>query len=838
VPQTTAATCPDCASAQPVTARWCGHCGTPLGTPPGPSLGTRGGPEDGPPPAPVLGTDEAPDHPPPTGGDGWVALAPDEQAPAPVVEETLPEPDHRRRVLVGSVALALLAGLVTAQTLREPRLPELGMSARGDAGLSGVTTAVTPPPPAEVLWTRPLAVPSPVPVGTIVLTSAPAVVTVDTVGTSGLVGYDGVTGQFRWQRADLPGLLAAPVELTPDGQHLLVPTLGATIVLDAATGQEVWRNVPRIDDPVVTPAGIASTAGGRVLLLDTATGEPLLGAQGTPVVPGIGVLATGTPDGLFVLQDGSPGAGPVVEVFGPVPATLALVDVATGERRFEVPLVDPLLEDNPRIGVTPGQTVAADDRAIAVLGPLSVTTHDARTGELVGTVPHGVGDVRSLAVTVGRPAVADRSGRVRVFEPDTGEVRWTLAQRQIDPDRPLTSPPSLRSDGRILQVSAPGTVAVVDGLDGTLLNRARLAPEERRFLSADAGVSTFDDDGTLTVTTADGRERFSVEPVLPPAPAPVVRDGRVVVATAEGVAVLDLSTGEMLWQNASFLGSRAHHGALRTPAVTDDEVVLSPPDAEPFLTGGLVGFEVDTGILVWRREDERPVRGEPTLDRDIVFLPVSRELHGYEARGGRRGLAARAGGARVAVAAGAGHLVATTPGGEGSGVVSAVLRADRSRTWTVQRPVCSPPAIRDGRVVVGSQGGVAALDLVTGGVLWEATTPPVCTPPALDAATVVVATGPARLSGIAVADGTVLWQASLPAPAVSPPTLAGGTAVVALLDGSVVGVDTSTGSLAWQRLLPGTPAGGVTVTDAGTILVTLRDGTVTATGTRDPDRTP
>jgi outer membrane protein assembly factor BamB len=156
----------------------------------------------------------------------------------------------------------------------------------------------------------------------------------------------------------------------------------------------------------------------------------------------------------------------------------------------------------------------------------------------------------------------------------------------------------------------------------------------------------------------------------------------------------------------------------------------------------------------------------------------------------------------------------------------------------VQRPVCSPPAIRDGRVVVGSQGGVAALDLVTGGVLWEATTPPVCTPPALDAATVVVATGPARLSGIAVADGTVLWQASLPAPAVSPPTLAGGTAVVALLDGSVVGVDTSTGSLAWQRLLPGTPAGGVTVTDAGTILVTLRDGTVTATGTRDPDRTP
>ncbi|MFP5308879.1 MAG: PQQ-binding-like beta-propeller repeat protein [Actinomycetes bacterium] len=839
MPETTAVTCPGCASPQPDSARWCGRCGDPLRAAPTPAWVDHD--PDGPPAPPAPGAGDAPrwegDLPDldAVTGDGWVALAAGEVAPPTVVEDTLPAPDHRRRVLAGVLVLLVLAALVTVQTLRDPQLPELGMSTRGDAGRSGVSTAVTPPVPTTSLWQAEVEVPSPVPAGTVVLTSAPAVVTVDTVGGSGLVGYDGVTGAFRWQRADLPGLLADPVELTEDGRHVVVPTLAATIVLDAATGQERWRRAPRLDDVEVLPAGIASVAQGPLTLLDPATGEPRL--EGLRAVT---VLPAGSRDRLLLVDDG-PDLTPEEEAALPdedrvlaIAPGVRVVDVATGDTLVRVPLVDPAMDaGDPRLGTTPGLTVAADDRAIAVVGPVSVTTWDLTTGERVGTVEHGLGEVRSIAVTVGRPALADRNGDVRVLEPDTGAVRWTLAASAIDPERTLTAPPMLRSTGRVLQVSAPGTVVVVDGLTGDVTNRAVLAPDERRLLSADASIARFAADGTLTVTTADGRERFTTTPVLPAAPAPAVRDGRVAVATREGVAVLDLTTGQRIWENASFLGSRAHHGALRQPAVTDDQVVLSPPDAEPHLSGGLVGFEVDTGILVWRREDDVPVRGELTLDRDLVFLPVDRELHGYEADAGRRGLAARAGGRRVAVAAGGGLLVATTPGSD-DGVVSAVLRADRSRAWTVQRPVCSPPAVRGGRVVVGAPDGVAALDLATGAEVWRADVAPVCAPPAVDDEVVVVTTGPAQLTGLGAADGSARWQASLPAPAVGAPVLAGRTAVVSLLDGTLVGVDTTAGALLWQRDLPAVPAGPPTVTDTGAVLVTLRDGRVVADGTPVP----
>jgi outer membrane protein assembly factor BamB len=135
------------------------------------------------------------------------------------------------------------------------------------------------------------------------------------------------------------------------------------------------------------------------------------------------------------------------------------------------------------------------------------------------------------------------------------------------------------------------------------------------------------------------------------------------------------------------------------------------------------------------------------------------------------------------------------PGPEGVPVVA----------WDVTRPgplaFTTMPLIQDGRVYVADASGtVAALDAVTGKLVWEhAVGAPVHGTPALIGSLLVVGTDAGDVIALSTVDGAHAWDAPLGSAPISASMLeADGTAYVGSEDGMFVALDGLTGRQRWR----------------------------------------
>jgi outer membrane protein assembly factor BamB len=155
--------------------------------------------------------------------------------------------------------------------------------------------------------------------------------------------------------------------------------------------------------------------------------------------------------------------------------------------------------------------------------------------------------------------------------------------------------------------------------------------------------------------------------------------------------------------------------------------------------------------------------------------------------------------------------------------------------WIAQLPVTSEydsaglsyPVVADGRVFVTTRGvdpdytpSLFALDAATGTVLWSRViTGRRWTHPAYDAGRVFVLDTDGRVQAYAAADGTLLWQATLPGDlpwSGSPPVASGGALYATTIPstGGTYAIRQSDGGLLWFTKIPNVSNGSPALDDS------------------------
>jgi len=294
---------------------------------------------------------------------------------------------------------------------------------------------------------------------------------------------------------------------------------------------------------------------------------------------------------------------------------------------------------------------------------------------------------------------------------------------------------------------------------------------------------------------------------LPPS-APVIGDGRLVVATADRLVAVDPGDGSVAWE-------REPRGVFRpgpTPAVGCGAVVASTDD-------GVAAFALDDGRPRWRRAGGGG--GSLAVVDGVVYHPRGPETVARDARTGERLWAGDAGGS-VAVDVEAGRVYATDDA-VSEGTVTA-RSTDGEALWSTTGPGhLRTPVVADDRVYALGEGALLALDAADGTVAWRRD-------------------GPNGYgAGLAVADGRVyaaagggphavgrdldgerLWRVLTGASGAAP-VVAGETVLVPGAEG-LAAVDTGTGERRWTvDALGGEPSRTVAVAD-GVVYASGFDG--------------
>ena len=155
--------------------------------------------------------------------------------------------------------------------------------------------------------------------------------------------------------------------------------------------------------------------------------------------------------------------------------------------------------------------------------------------------------------------------------------------------------------------------------------------------------------------------------------------------------------------------------------------------------------------------------------------------------------------------------------------------------WSEARNTDVPfPPVGDGRVrvLVESDGSVAATDRL-GQVLWRVRlAAPVVTAPALTGSTVVVADAEKNVWALDADTGAARWVRHLDDVASAAPAVGAGRAVVATEDGAVTALDLATGEASWRVDLAAPSHGPPALADHR-VVVADRSGSVTALNLTD-----
>lgn len=256
--------------------------------------------------------------------------------------------------------------------------------------------------------------------------------------------------------------------------------------------------------------------------------------------------------------------------------------------------------------------------------------------------------------------------------------------------------------------------------------------------------------------------------------SPAVGYGRVYVLTLDGLFALDLTSGALVWSNASY------HG-LSTPALFDGTLLFGGTD------GRLHAVYAANGTEAWNTTlAAHPLFSGVTASPKVLFDTV---------------------------------YVGTFNESGGPGAVYALWATNGTVQWRARAPGSvsfSSAAIANGRVYVGVIGtyntttqitydppyGVLALDAATGAQRWfVATNASVAASPLVHGSELILPVENGYVEALNATTGALLWNASVAA-GVSSPALAGSAVVVGGgsygSDGRVTALSPSTGASLWS----------------------------------------
>lgn len=254
---------------------------------------------------------------------------------------------------------------------------------------------------------------------------------------------------------------------------------------------------------------------------------------------------------------------------------------------------------------------------------------------------------------------------------------------------------------------------------------------------------------------------------------PIVAEGRIYAMDAgTQLAAIDAATGRRLWtfdvepprESAGGSGGGVAYGEGRVYAATGYAQVIA--------------IDAATGKEIWRQSVTAPLRAGPTVAGTRLFVDsVDNQVHAFDAATGRK-LWSHSG-----IAETAGLFGGSSPAVDGNVVVAAfssgeifALRADNGRVlWSDSLagalradPVSSLADIRGLPVIVRGQviaatnaGRTVAIDLRSGGRLWEQNAGSQVTP-WVAGDFVFVTTTDAELACLSRIDGRVRWVTRLP----------------------------------------------------------------------------
>jgi len=164
------------------------------------------------------------------------------------------------------------------------------------------------------------------------------------------------------------------------------------------------------------------------------------------------------------------------------------------------------------------------------------------------------------------------------------------------------------------------------------------------------------------------------------------------------------------------------------------------------------------------------------------------------------------------------------------GFDSSGLSAAIRWTYRTSGPVDSSPAVADGTIYVGSDGGyVYALDAGTGRLLWrQHTDGPVGSRPAVANGTVYVGSGGGYVYALDADTGSVRWSKAPGGPIDSPAVVADGTVYVGSNDGYVYALAAGSGSLRWSHKIGRVNVTASLAVAGGNVYVGCTSGSVLA----------
>jgi outer membrane protein assembly factor BamB len=391
-----------------------------------------------------------------------------------------------------------------------------------------------------------------------------------------------------------------------------------------------------------------------------------------------------------------------------------------------------------------------------------------------------VGDIDALAepvVTDDRVLQGTSDGYLYALNlsgPPAQRIAW-----QFQADGPIHTAVA-RHDGRIYFGSNGGTVCALDESDGSLVWKEPVGRIEPR-----------------------ARKQFSV---------PLVHDGRIYLGSADrSVHCLDLSNGKIIWQAEMTDWVRA------MPAITTEGLLVAAVD------GSLTCLGKEHGVLKWRKQiSTHPIyadlvqAGDSVLvnDSDLWLRRIGKGgevmwkrslLQAFEDKDGRRIF--------TDVLSGGTYYQSKPTAAKGRvffGMPSGFLVAADADTgkeiWKFELggAISVAPAVAEGRVFVGQQGGERffyCVDAETGAPIWKQTIPGgwVWGSPAVDEGRVYIPTVDGHAVCLDAANGHIIWMYPTAMSVPAEPAIDGDLVYFGSWSHSIYGFDKRTGAIVWKE---------------------------------------